>query len=761
MRKLNYWMFLCCVALCQQKNYAQTSQWESFYSYNNTSKAAPFGQKLVVAAENALLIYDTSSETAQKITTVDGLSGDVISAIAVYESIVLIGHANGLVAQYNTTSQKITYDNSIERNPNLIATQKQVNHIHLNGDMAFLATGFGIVELNPSTLEFGNTYYFGPLDNRIEVIQAYVFQNKLYAATVQGLYSSSVSNPQILEFSSWDMHSTGKWVSLWHHGTDLFGAIDEGSATSLNRIGATIEQKTRYAGTFRNVSKNEDGVVLTLRNKIVLLDPELSTASEHASIPGIKAHTFMFAHRPNNYFLIGTSSNGLVRYEPSEEPQFLSPDGPLENNIFDIETLENELWISHGDYDRDYNPHPLPDQHGVSHYADSQWKNISNDSLFNVDSIVRVVAHPSELGTLYVCSYHGGIVYLKENEAVELWNQNNSGLERLTFAGDNYVSIRVRDAVVDDQGNLWSITAFIERGLKKRAPTGEWTSFDITGAIIDHVKESGYSNLEFYNNKLMFFGGVNSGIMAVDTSQSPPVMKRITGQDFGLPSDDVRSIRLDKDNRLWVGTREGIAVLYAPNRFFEEDTKLNAVVVNDDGNLRELLSGQFITDIEVDGNNQKWISTASSGVFLTNANGTEILHHFTKENSPLPSSSVKTIGIDASTGKVYFGTLLGMTSYLGDAYQPEQDLSSVSLFPNPVRPEYTGNLIVKGLQQDARIKITDIAGNLVYDMTSKGGSVSWDLRSFSGSRVRSGVYLLFISSKDGTDSNVKKVMIIN
>jgi hypothetical protein len=238
-------------------------------------------------------------------------------------------------------------------------------------------------------------------------------------------------------------------------------------------------------------------------------------------------------------------------------------------------------------------------------------------------------------------------------------------------------------------------------------------------------------------------------------------MKRITGQDFGLPSDDVRSIRLDKDNRLWVGTREGIAVLYAPNRFFEEDTKLNAVVVNDDGNLRELLSGQFITDIEVDGNNQKWISTASSGVFLTNANGTEILHHFTKENSPLPSSSVKTIGIDASTGKVYFGTLLGMTSYLGDAYQPEQDLSSVSLFPNPVRPEYTGNLIVKGLQQDARIKITDIAGNLVYDMTSKGGSVSWDLRSFSGSRVRSGVYLLFISSKDGTDSNVKKVMIIN
>ena len=106
MKKLNYWMFLCCVALCQQTTYAQTNQWESFYSYNSTSKAVPFGQKLVVAAENALLIYDTSSATSQKITTVDGLSGDIISAISVYESMVLIGHTNGLVAQYDTTTKK-------------------------------------------------------------------------------------------------------------------------------------------------------------------------------------------------------------------------------------------------------------------------------------------------------------------------------------------------------------------------------------------------------------------------------------------------------------------------------------------------------------------------------------------------------------------------------------------------------------------------------------------------------------------------------
>ena len=146
---------------------------------------------------------------------------------------------------------------------------------------------------------------------------------------------------------------------------------------------------------------------------------------------------------------------------------------------------------------------------------------------------------------------------------------------------------------------------------------------------------------------------------------------------------------------------------------------------------------------------------------MLSPNRTEILQHFTKENSPLPTSSVKTIGIDNATGKVYLGTLTGMVVFQGDAYAESEKLSEVSVFPNPVRPNYTGNMVVRGLQQDARVKITDIAGNLVYETTSEGGSISWDFRSFSGQRVRSGVYLIFVSSKDGLDSAVKKVMIVN
>ena len=58
------------------------------------------------------------------------------------------------------------------------------------------------------------------------------------------------------------------------------------------------------------------------------------------------------------------------------------------------------------------------------------------------------------------------------------------------------------------------------------------------------------------------------------------------------------------------------------------------------------------------------------------------------------------------------------------------------------------------------LKITDIEGNLVHEATSEGGTVLWDTRAFGKYKVASGVYMIFISSEDGTKTKVKKVMIV-
>ena len=740
--------------------WGQTNAWESYYSYNNISVGTVSNQTIVTAAENALLLFDSSQGTAETITTIEGLSGDNISALATYENVILVGHENGLLAQIDINTKKIIFESGITRSNIISAEKKQINHIQLVANSAYVATGFGIIEVNPETLEFGDTYYFGPTSSSIEVNQVFVFENALYAATKQGLFKTPQTNLNKLEFSSWDKLAAGNWAFLWAQDNSLYAVKDEGSSLSFFQLGNTVQKKATFPGVLKNVSPHENGVLITVSNRVYDTDKSFVRTQTIGDLDGVKPNTFNFTISLNDQKWIGTSSEGLIRYANDTDFDLISPQGPLLNSIFDIEHLQDELWIAHGDYNLFYNPYPL-EKYGLSSYIDKQWENIPNNQLFNADSFVRTVAHPTEIGTLYACSYHGGIVAIEDNTPVALWDQTNSGLESLTFEGPNYVSIRVRDALVDDNGNLWSITGYVQKGLKKRSPSGQWTGYDLSDAVLDYTQEAGYSNLELYNNKILFFGGVQSGLIGVDISQSPPQMKRIMGGDMGLPSDDIRSIRLDKDNRLWVGTRDGLAVLYAPNRFFEEDTQLRSVVISDGGNLRELLSGQFISDIEVDGNNQKWMSTTSSGVFLISPDGGQILQHFTKENSPLPTSSVKTIGINEVSGEVYFGTLNGMVSFQGDAYAESESLSDANVFPNPVRPNFLGNVVIRGLQQKTRVKITDIAGNLVYDTTSQGGSISWNLRSFSGARVRSGVYLIFITSKDGLDSAVKKLMVIN
>ena len=151
---------------------------------------------------------------------------------------------------------------------------------------------------------------------------------------------------------------------------------------------------------------------------------------------------------------------------------------------------------------------------------------------------------------------------------------------------------------------------------------------------------------------------------------------------------------------------------------------------------------------------------ADGGVFLVSSNGQETIYQFTKSNSPLPSNNVNDIEVDGVTGEVFFATDMGMVSFLGTSTKPSDNLANVFVYPNPVRPNYSGTIKIAGLTDKANIKITDIEGNLVHETTSSGGTIEWDGSAFGSHKVASGVYMIFVSSQDGLDTTVKKVMII-
>ena len=238
-----------------------------------------------------------------------------------------------------------------------------------------------------------------------------------------------------------------------------------------------------------------------------------------------------------------------------------------------------------------------------------------------------------------------------------------------------------------------------------------------------------------------------------------------TDANGNLPDTDVRCVAIDNRNQLWIGTARGLRIIQSVDQFLSQDEiqttdiiiqeEINGQVLN-----QELFYEQFILDIAVDGANRKWVSLADAGVYLVSPNGQATIYRFNKENSPLPSNNVNDIEIDGITGEVFFATDKGMVSFKGTATKPNDDLSNVYVYPNPVRPEFNGTVKISGLTDKANIKITDIEGNLVYETTASGGTIEWDTSAFGKYKVASGVYMIFVAAKDGIDTKVKKVMII-
>ena len=78
-----------------------------------------------------------------------------------------------------------------------------------------------------------------------------------------------------------------------------------------------------------------------------------------------------------------------------------------------------------------------------------------------------------------------------------------------------------------------------------------------------------------------------------------------------------------------------------------------------------------------------------------------------------------------------------------------------------MKPEYQGLIAIRGLVNDANVKITDIAGNLVYETKANGGMATWNGFNFLGKRAATGVYLIYSTNQEATEQWVGKILFVN
>ena len=224
-----------------------------------------------------------------------------------------------------------------------------------------------------------------------------------------------------------------------------------------------------------------------------------------------------------------------------------------------------------------------------------------------------------------------------------------------------------------------------------------------------------------------------------------------------LPSNNVKTLALDKDGQIWVGTDRGVVVFDNPSAVFSGK---NFDAYTPVFERRRLLGNETVTSIAIDGGNRKWMGTRN-GIFLFNADGTELVINFTEKNSPLPTNEISYITAEPA-GEVYIRTPKGMVSYIGTATESglKQDENAVKIFPNPVRPDFEGTIGIEGLVENAFVKITDAAGNLVYETRANGGTAIWNGRTLQGNKVETGVYLIFSANAKGEETCVSRLAVV-
>lgn len=395
---------------------------------------------------------------------------------------------------------------------------------------------------------------------------------------------------------------------------------------------------------------------------------------------------------------------------------------------------------------------------------------------------MRLFEDPTDPEAYYIGSFFEGCYRVKNGKQTHKYYPGN--LNIVPFA--NGWAYPVEQPLVDRNGNLWLYQVTNEdditskrlhylpasKRLSDKIAPADWTSHAIPNMLKDMRDGFGMA-CKRSDHIIIFPGRWNNTMIVVNSkgTESPADDTIITVN--GYVDQDSKSLSFshiicaveDNRGRIWIGTDNGVFEVTDISRVTSSTITVNHLKVprNDGTNLADyLLDAQMVNAIAVDNSNRKWIAT-QSGVYLVSGNGDAILEHYTTDNSILPSNMVYSVACDPNSNSVFFGTGHGVLEYNSTSSPGMDNYDNVMAYPNPVRPDYTGWITIKGLMDDSLVKIADSAGNVFHQGRSTGGMYVWDGCNSAGERVKTGVYYVFASQNASGSSSacVTKIMVVN
>jgi hypothetical protein len=770
MRGLNYFWSVNRILFCLFLLFANAAfsrqplppigNWREHLPYQSALDVTAAGNKIYTATPYSLFSVDVTENSVERLSKITGLSETGISAIG-YDAV-----NEKLIIAYSNSNIDIIYRNDIYNIPDIkndnIAGDKSIYNIYPRGDLFYLCTGLGVVVVDGNRYEVKDSWFIGNGGNKTKVNGFTSNNSFFYAAMMGGLKRIAVNNPNPADYNNWQLLSgtnglsSGEVTNVISLQSKII-ALKNDSLFVLNGMNWTLFYQDGLQVSNMSVSGNKIFLCQRLLNgqgKLTVLNADGSVANSIPQQTGIAVPKKAIA--VNNDYWIADSSECLSRFNPSFAGLY-KLNSPVSISLGDIKHAEGGLYAASGTVTNGWIGQN--NKNGIYQFTDGDWKNINVQNSPPLDSLPDLISLAIDRRdkTIWAGSFGGGLLHVKGPGSFEVFKQNSP----LANSG----SYRVSGLAFDREDNLWVAAYGANELLHVKKNDGSWKSFtaplSIGGNRVGQV-------LIDDNNFKWIVSPSGNGLICFDdngtidnTADDKWRLLTAGGGNGNLPSPDVFCVEKDKEGFIWAGTANGIGVIPCVSAIFSSNGCDAFWPVVQQGNFADyLFKGEEVRSIATDGANRKWVAT-KNGVWLMSADGEKVIYNFNESNSPLLSNDVKRITIAGETGEVFFASAKGICSFRSTATEGKEKNENLLVFPNPVPPGYSGTIAIRGVVNNAIVKITELNGRLVYQTRAWGGQAVWDGRDYRGKKIETGIYLVLISDESRKENASTKIVFIS
>lgn len=789
MKHLITLLLLAAAALALPAQSPTADRWTAHLSYHTATQCIRHGDRLYALFDGNLLICNTQTGEVTPIDRVShGLSGRRIVQMgwsATQQMLVLL-YADRGIDLFLPQSGQVVHLPQLKREA---SADLAINDLSVSGDEACIATSGGVVRIDLKQRLVRGFYQLGACRS------ATVFDGHIFVALTAGSTLVAPLTANLNDRAEWQPHTQFPATRLLPTDGALYLLVmrdapaHHGVWMVLPAAAATDAYTARHVGAYALTGGHVDaGGTLIAESDAALYRYQGADGTPYV----IRKDAGGYAFEPDGTdgLWVGMEGRGLFRTPIVEGRIDLTRAtttyggfGPRQDRAYFMTYAGGELLVTTGRNDP-YEVDRVPQV--AMRYDGRNWTLFAPPgttsfqpmgSLFeSATSIARDPRRPQH----YVVSTVRTGIYDYDTPATitAQATAGNSPFHSLLPASSPhfYNYVRTDGVNFDDQGNLFALNNQQDTLIWARKPDGKWTGLYHEGVKrapgLERTLFDRYGQLWVTSRRTVT--NHNGGFLCYDYNRTldNTADDRATYRSSFVNQDGTAvnilsayAIAQDHAGSLWLGTDQGLFKVDDPQQWHERNFLITQVKVprNDGTNLADyLLSGVPVTAIAIDGADRKWVGTQGDGLYLISADGLQTLHHFTTDNSPLFSNNIWSVACHPTSGEVMVGTQEGILAYRSDATEPQPALerSRLRVFPNPVRPDYTGSITLDGLTADSEVKVTNTAGTVVAAGTSLGGTFTWDGRGFDGVRVASGVYHFHVFDPSGQRAAVAKVAIV-